>query len=72
MKCSLCSFLDSNGLIEQWPLKMANQLKVIKYLADKFPVGLTYSDKEINQNLNDLHTFGEDISNVLSPCQTEI
>ncbi|MEI6228456.1 MAG: DUF2087 domain-containing protein [Candidatus Saccharibacteria bacterium] len=59
MNCSLCSFLDSNGLIKQWPSKRANQLEVIKYLAGKFPVGSTYSDKEINQKLKDLHTFGD-------------
>lgn len=56
------NYLDSQGRITEWPSKRNKgrfQQRVLEYLADRFEVGITYSEKEINALLNQYHTFND-------------
>lgn len=50
-------FLDKNGLVKIWPKKHADKIIVLEYLITKFDIGKTYSEKMINEVLNNWHTF---------------
>jgi hypothetical protein len=52
-------FLDSDGRLNQWPSKQADQLLVLAYLAGKFSHGVIYSEAEINSILKEWHTFSD-------------
>ena len=55
----LKKFQNEDGKIKAYPAKLSRQLIVLKYLAARFESGKTYTEKEINQILNDHHTFGD-------------
>lgn len=52
-------FLDDEGRIKAWPAKKAKKLAVLIYLSEKFEVGRTYTEKEINEVIEQWHTFGD-------------
>ena len=53
----LRKFLDKRGKVSTWPAKPVSQMRVLRYLADKFVLGKIYSEKEVTVLLNDYHTF---------------
>ena len=56
----LANYLDKGqAKVEKWPAKSSRQTLVLAFLADKFEVGVNYTEKEVNQILNDHHTFGD-------------
>lgn len=55
----LKSYLDQEGRLTQWPSKRTLQQAALDYLVTKLESGRVYSEKEINQQLNSWHTFGD-------------
>ncbi|BAU41635.1 MULTISPECIES: DUF2087 domain-containing protein [Cyanophyceae] len=53
-------YLDDQGRVTRWPSKRNRarvQTLVLWYLAEKFAAGRTYTEREVNQLLNEHHTF---------------
>ncbi|MDJ0619505.1 MAG: DUF2087 domain-containing protein [Calothrix sp. MO_192.B10] len=58
----LKSYLDEQALVKEWPSKRNRgkfQKLVLEYLATKFEIGVTYTEKQVNNILNQHHTFGD-------------
>lgn len=53
----LKSFLDEEGRLRQWPSKRKKQLLALFYLASKFEQGVIYTEKEVNELLEQWHSF---------------
>jgi hypothetical protein len=52
-------FLDNDGLVKQWPRKLADKRLVLEYLATKFEFNHSYHEREVNEILKQWHTFGD-------------
>jgi RimJ/RimL family protein N-acetyltransferase len=52
-------FLDSDGRLEQWPSHRQGKLLVLAYLASKFDPNTIYTEKEVNEILQQWHTFND-------------
>ncbi len=52
-------YLDEQGRITQMPSKKKKKLYVLSYLADRIPEEQVFTEKEFNELLNRLHTFGD-------------
>lgn len=50
-------FLDSEGRLKSWPAKGSKQLLALQFLAEKFTLNSTYTEKEVNELLRQFHTF---------------
>ncbi|MBN2857460.1 MAG: DUF2087 domain-containing protein [Candidatus Delongbacteria bacterium] len=48
---------DAEGRITRWPKKMAEKQAVLEYLLRKFDKGKDYTEKEVNEIINNWHTF---------------
>lgn len=59
LKEELKNYLNSDGQLTSWPSKHKIQILVLLYLSENFEWGKHYSEKEVNNILNDLHTFGD-------------
>ncbi len=59
MNMDIKRFLNEEGKISQWPAKQALKLEILKYLAGKFELDKTYTEKEVNAIINDWHTFND-------------
>lgn len=53
----LKNFLDSRDRLKAFPAKRKLQLYAIAYLAEKFEPGRTYTEAEVNDLLDQWHTF---------------
>lgn len=53
------SLLDEAGRLTKMPSKRKKRLYALSYLADKIPEGQEFTEKEFNEFLNTLHTFGD-------------
>lgn len=58
-KVNIAVFLDEAGRIVQVPVPNRTKLPVLAYLASKFVLEHSYSEKEVNAVINDWHTFGD-------------
>ena len=58
---SLNGYLDDAGKFERLPGKRQKnkQNLMLQYLAEKFQRGQNYSEKEVNEILNQHHSFGD-------------
>ena len=52
-------FLDKDGKIRSWPSKTNFKVQVLKYLVSKFELGKDYKEKEVNDIIEEWHTFGD-------------
>jgi len=52
-------YLDSDGRVEQWPSHREGKLLVLAYLASKFDPDTIYTEKEVNDLLQQWHTFND-------------
>ena len=52
----LTTYLDGEGRVMRWP-KRVDLPVVLAYVAEKFEVGKSYTEKEVNTILNQWHTF---------------
>ncbi len=53
------AYLDADGCVTQMPSKKKKKLCVLAYLADRIPEDREYTEREFNEVLNGLHTFGD-------------
>ena len=54
---SIRGFFDEEQKIKQWPSKHKKKRLVIDYLLSKFEAGRTYTEPEVNEILNQHHSF---------------
>ena len=54
-------FMDEEGRFTQWPSKKKKnqQLLILELLSEKFDKTRKYSEREVNDLLNQHHTFGD-------------
>ena len=52
-------YLDADGRVMQMPSKKKKKLYVLSYLADRIPEEQEFTEKEFNELLSNLHTFGD-------------
>jgi hypothetical protein len=52
-------FLDAQGRLIQWPTKRKDQIEALELFAAQFAPGQFYSEREVNEMLNQRHTFGD-------------
>jgi len=52
-------FLDEDGRLTQWPRKYSRKLVAARYLAVRFELGRVYSESQVNDILEDWHTFND-------------
>ena len=55
-------FFDGDGKLKQWPGKQSKQVIVIGLLAEGFEDGKQYTEIEVNNILNSLHTYRDPVS----------
>lgn len=55
----LKSFIDGKGKFKQWPSKRKKQILMLEFMAEKFETGIDYTEKEVNEILNNFHTFND-------------
>ncbi|MGI6167478.1 MAG: DUF2087 domain-containing protein [Eubacteriales bacterium] len=55
----LRKFLDGEGRLKIYLAKQKYKILSLFYLASKFQAGVIYTEKEVNQILNQWHTFGD-------------
>lgn len=55
----LKNFVDAAGRLKQWPGKQKLQLLALRALAEAIPAGQRFSERAINDLLNQQHTFGD-------------
>ena len=52
-------FLDKNGKIKVLPKRPSQRRIVLNYLSEKFELSKVYTEKEVNQILNEHHLFND-------------
>ena len=52
-------FLDEEKKIKIWPSKKDKQLEILRYLSTKFECNRSYTEKEVNEIIQDWHTFND-------------
>lgn len=58
---ALRPYLDRDGLVTQWPAKWTTQKMVLDYLVIQFSVDTKYKETEINEVLNQWHTYDDPV-----------
>ena len=56
---ALAPFIDARGRFTRWPAKRKLQLVALAELAERFELYRKYSEREVNDILQDWHTFGD-------------
>ncbi len=59
MRNDISRFLDEKGRIRIWPSKKDMKEAVLGYLAEKFEYKKTYTEKEVNNIIQEWHTFND-------------
>jgi hypothetical protein len=59
MDVHLGKLMDENGKIMRWPKKKTEKMEVLKYIKSKLKADTEYSEKEINEIINQWHSFGD-------------
>lgn len=54
---NISNFIDDKGRIKTWPSKQEVKVQVLKYLVEKFEYDHFYSEKEVNNIIEENHTF---------------
>lgn len=55
----LKNFLDEAGKLTKYPAKRPMKFLALEYLAGKFEKGKRYTEREVNDLLNQWHLFGD-------------
>ena len=55
----LDKYLDKEGKVKIYPSKRKYKILVLEYIASKFEISKNYTEAEINNILNQYHTFGD-------------
>jgi hypothetical protein len=52
-------FMDPSGRLRMWPAQLKNQRLAMAWLAGHFEWDRTYTEKQVNARLQELHVFGD-------------
>lgn len=52
-------FLDEQGRLTAFPAKRKKKQAALLYLAEKFPTGEQWTERQVNERLLAWHTFGD-------------
>ena len=52
-------FLDESGRLKAWPSRLKDQRLAMAWLADHFEWDRTYTERQVNARLDELHVFGD-------------
>lgn len=55
----LSNYLDEEGMLTLFPAKKKYKILSLMYLAGKFKPGVSYTEKEVNEIIEQNHTFGD-------------
>lgn len=55
----MSGFFSKDGQLKSWPAKRGKKLIAIAILSEKFEADREYSEKEVNEILNEWHTFSD-------------
>jgi hypothetical protein len=55
---NISRFMDGDK-VKIWPAKRQMRLAVLEYLASKFELGKTYTEKEVDQIIDNFQTFSD-------------
>ncbi len=55
----LKNFLDAEARLKSWPARDSLRQVALEQLAERFEVGESYTEKEVNEMLNRLHCFND-------------
>lgn len=53
----IMNFLDDENRVKSWPSKKSKKIEVLKYIASKFEEDKVYTEKEVNNIIDQWHTF---------------
>ncbi|AFM41508.1 hypothetical protein Desaci_2570 [Desulfosporosinus acidiphilus SJ4] len=56
-KLNIKRFLDDSGRITQLPQKQKVRYALLEYLAEKFEIDCSYTERDVNDICNKWHTF---------------
>ncbi len=56
---NISAFLDAEGKVVQIPAKNKKLKAILHYLATKFDKGVIYSEKDVNNIIDQWHVFGD-------------
>lgn len=59
MKNDIEKYLDDKGRIKTWPAKLEKKKEVLEYLSTKFDYVKFYTEKEVNNIIDNWHTFND-------------
>jgi hypothetical protein len=59
LKIELRNYLDDQGRLKIYPSKRKYKILTLIFLASKFEKGVIYSEKEINEILDNAHAFND-------------
>ncbi|WP_082659562.1 DUF2087 domain-containing protein [Aureimonas sp. AU40] len=55
----MTALIDASGIVTRWPRKAADKELVLNHLLRHFDGDRRYPEKEVNELLKELHTFGD-------------
>ncbi len=58
-KVKINQFIDSSGKITQLPQRQKARYALLEYLSEKFEMDHIYLEKQVNEIINQWHTFGD-------------
>lgn len=59
LEIELKNYLDNQGRLKIYPSKKKYKILALIFLASKFEKGIIYSEKEINEILDNAHAFND-------------
>ena len=59
MNKEIAGFVDGEGRLTALPSRKKKKLMALFYLAEQIPADREYTEKEFNELLNTMHTFGD-------------
>jgi len=57
LKLELRNYLDHSGRLKLYPSRKKYKLLALMYLASRFENGVHYTEKQVNEILDEAHTF---------------
>ncbi len=59
LELELKNYLDNMGRLKLYPSKKKYKILALMFLASKFEKGVIYTEKEVNELLDNAHTFND-------------
>lgn len=59
LELELKNYLDKMGKLKQFPSKKKYKILSLMFFASKFEKGIFYTEKEVNEIIDNVHTFND-------------